>query len=152
MRSRPAEQSYEGAVSSGQPFLPGMQQLKQQVTKLTWRRPHRMRGGKSVTRSYISRVPKSLHPKQDLDPFSRVCIAKPRDRRPRYENIDHYSPHLMYCMFPNKIAFKSKAYHPRACYFCSCDLDLDLDLLTLIYERKAYIWKIYLPTQRYLLL
>jgi len=26
-------------------------------------------------------APKRLHSKQDLDPFSRVCTAKPRDRQ-----------------------------------------------------------------------
>jgi len=39
--------------------------------------------GKIVTQTLytVSRVAKNLHPKQDLDPFSRVCTLKPRDRQ-----------------------------------------------------------------------
>ena len=40
----------------------------------------------------------------------------------------------------NKIAFISKADHPRI-QFCSCDLDLDLDPMTLIYEHDLNILK-----------
>jgi len=36
------------------------------------------RRGKSRPASYVSWTLKSLHPKQDLDPFSRVCTALPR--------------------------------------------------------------------------
>jgi len=48
---------------------------KQVVAKVIWRRPHRIPWGESGLRLT------SLHLKQDLDPFSCVCTAKPRDRR-----------------------------------------------------------------------
>jgi len=53
----------------------------------------------------------SLHPQQDLDPFSHVCTAKPREtvwqtdrqtdwltQQPRYGIKGHNSPHLMHSM------------------------------------------------------
>jgi len=50
---------------------------------------------KSGHQSYVSWVHESLHPKQDLDPSSHVCTAKPRARqtdRPGCGDIDLYSP------------------------------------------------------------
>jgi len=53
----------------------------------------------------VPRVLKSLHPKQDLDPFKRFCTAKPREtawqtdwRTPVI--IDLISPHLVHSMRP----------------------------------------------------
>jgi len=52
--------------------------------------------------------PKSLHPEQDLDPFSRICTAKPRKvvwqtdwQTPGI--IDRNSPHFMHSMRPQII-------------------------------------------------
>jgi len=56
--------------------------------------------------SWVTRIPKSLNPKQDSDPPSRVCTAKPRDRQTNRLTdagiIDRNSPHSMQ---PNNIIF-----------------------------------------------
>jgi len=51
------------------------------MAKVIWRRPHRVREGNRDTRLMFNESPtvSSLHPKQDLDPLSRVFTAKLRE-------------------------------------------------------------------------
>jgi len=65
------------------------------VAKVIRQRPHRIREEIEAT-SYVPWVPKSLHAKQDLDPFSRFRTARPRGRLTDAEIIDRNSPHLMH--------------------------------------------------------
>jgi len=48
--------------------------------KVMWQRPRRIHWRKSRPHPRnVSKVPKRFYPKQDLDPFGRVCTARPRD-------------------------------------------------------------------------
>jgi len=51
------------------------------VDKVIWRRPHQIRGANRDSHSYNVFGFPSFHPKQDLDPFSRVGTAKSHDRQ-----------------------------------------------------------------------
>jgi len=63
----------------------------------------------------------------------------------------YVAPYCCCCQakLKNKIAFQSKADHPRTTYtdtiLCFCDLDLDL--MTLMYELDLEILKMYLHTK-----
>jgi len=55
--------------------------LYEQARKVIWRRPHRIRRRNRDPFLYLLWIPQSFRPKHDLDPFSRVCTAKPHDRQ-----------------------------------------------------------------------
>jgi len=77
------------------------------------RKPYRIRGGNRDSHLYnVFWVPKSLHPKEDLEPFSHVCTAKPRERETDYRVtdariIDRTSPHVVHSM-RSKSALESR--------------------------------------------
>jgi len=54
------------------------------VVKVIWQRLHRIllpspwQDGDPII---VSGLPRSLHLKQDVDPFSRFCTVRPRDRQ-----------------------------------------------------------------------
>lgn len=50
-----------------------------QVIKVIWRKSHRI--WREIGTIHVSWVPRSLHSKQDLDPFSRICTRNRRDRQ-----------------------------------------------------------------------
>jgi len=63
----------------------------EQAAKVIWRRPHRMCGGNPDPRLTLFLKSPRVFPKQNLDPLSRFCTAKPRDRqsnrRPRSSSV-----------------------------------------------------------------
>jgi len=75
---------------------------QQQVAKAIWRRSHRICGenrDSHLIQSFLG-LQDSLHSKQDLDPLSRVCTAKSRDRLADAGNIDCSSPHFTRSLRP----------------------------------------------------
>jgi len=80
------------------------QENTKQVSKVIWRRQHRIRARHRdccLIKYFLA--PKSLSLKQNLDPLSRVCEVKPRDRpgthrQSRYRIISRSRGHLRHSM------------------------------------------------------
>jgi len=65
------------------------------MAKVIWRKPHRFCEGNRDSH-LIQESPKSLHSKQDLDPFNRVCTAsRVTDRLTDAGIIDRNCLHLI---------------------------------------------------------
>jgi len=75
--------------------------ISEQMVKVIWRRPHRIRAENGDTRPWI---PKNLYHKQDLDPFSRFATHAHNKQRfsdtPRYRSLSaiRNRTHLMHSM------------------------------------------------------
>jgi len=80
--------------------------IQSNLAKATSKPPSPRRGGKDTpsNKLNVSWVPRSLHPKQDVDPFSRFYTPRPCDSRLTYAGIvDRNSRHLVYSMRPNNV-------------------------------------------------